>query len=91
MNKNLKIGLIVLSVIGVSAGAYFAIKFYNLRQAYKKSLTPDDVIKIIDQKSKDLGTEMEEDPDLKRISSSLTESNVNPNSNIKNPYSSDYE
>ena len=66
MNKNLKIGLIALSVLGVSAGAYFAIKFYNLRQAYKKSLTPDDVLNIVDKKSQDLGTEMEEDPDLKK-------------------------
>lgn len=65
MNKKLKIGLIVLSVLGVSVGAYFAVKFYNLREAYKRSLTPDDVIKIIDEKTKNLGTEMEEDPDLK--------------------------
>lgn len=65
MNKNLKIGLIILTVLGVSAGAYFAIKFYNLREAYKKSLPPEDVLKIVDEKAQDLGTEMEEDPDLK--------------------------
>jgi hypothetical protein len=65
MNKNLKIGLIILSVLGVSAGTYFAIKFYKLKQAYKTNLTSDDVIKIVDEKAQDLGTEMEEDTDFK--------------------------
>jgi hypothetical protein len=88
MNKNLKIGLIVLSVVGVSVGTYFAIKFYNLKQAYKKSLTPDDVLKIVDVKTKDLGTEMEEDPDLKRISS---ETDATSTDEEDSDDSSDYE
>ena len=77
MNKNLKIGLIVLSVVGVSIGTYFAIKFYNLREAYKRSLTPDDVLKIVDEKAQDLGTEMEEDPDLQ--TSDVTCDTTDPN------------
>lgn len=89
MNNKLKIGLIVLSVLGVSAGAFFAIKFYNLKQAYKKSLTPDDVLKIIDEKTKDLGTEMEEDPDLK--SSLSDETDATSTDEEDSDDSSDYE
>jgi len=88
MNKNIKIGLIVLSVVGVSVGAFFAIKFYNLKQAYKKSLSPDDVLKIIDEKTKDLGSEMEEDPDLKK---NYDESPEDSGSEEDDDYNSEYE
>lgn len=64
MKKNLKIGLIILSIIGVSVGTYFAIQYYNLKNAYNRNLTPDDIIDIVNEKSKDLGEEMEEDPSL---------------------------
>jgi len=88
MNKNLKIGLIVLSVVGVSIGAYFAIKFYNLREAYKRSLTPDDVLKIVDEKAQDLGTEMEKDQDLKKNND---ENPKDSSSEEDDDYNSEYE
>lgn len=74
MNKKLKIGLIVAGVVGLTAASFFAIKFYTLRKAYSKQLSPEDVMKLIDEKTKNIGTEMEEDPDLpKGISGNATD------------------
>ena len=64
MNKKLKIGLIIGGIVGLSAASYFAIKFYTLKKAYSKKLSSEDIIQLIDEKTSDIGSEMEDDPDL---------------------------
>ena len=50
MDKKLKIFLISLGIVGVSVGAFFAIKFYNLKKAYDTKVTPEEAVKIIQKK-----------------------------------------
>ena len=72
MNKKLKIGLIIGGIVGLSVASYFAIKFYTLKKAYSKKLYSEDVIKLIDEKTSDIGSEMEDDPDLQIKSTDST-------------------
>jgi hypothetical protein len=72
MDKKLKIGLIIGGIVIISTASFFAIKFYTLRKAYSKKLSLEDVMKLIDEKTEDIGTEMEDDPDLQIKSTDST-------------------
>ncbi len=72
MNKKLKIGLIIFGVVGLSVASYFAINYFKLKKAAENQLSPEDIMDLIEEKTKDLDTEMEEDPDLQKKSTDST-------------------
>ena len=71
MNKKVKIALIATSIVAFGIGTFFAVKFYKLRKAYKSSITPEELQKIIDEKAKGIGNEFEEDDAIKNADKRL--------------------
>lgn len=90
MNKKLKIALITTSIIAVGVSTFFAIKFYKLRKAYKSSITPEQLQQIINEKTKGLSNEFEEDDAIKNADLRFRESGSDTNS-LNEPTSSIYD
>jgi hypothetical protein len=61
MEKNTKIFVITLSVVVVSIVTYFGVKAYQIKKAYQTISTDNEVLEIVEEKTKDLGEEMEID------------------------------
>lgn len=51
MTKNVKIGLIAFGVLGVSVGTYFLVEYLRLKKAYSTTLSTEDALKLIDNKT----------------------------------------
>jgi uncharacterized protein (UPF0333 family) len=64
MDKKYKIIILVVAVAAISVGGYFILRYIKLKKAYDTFATEDDILKIVEEKTKDIGDEMEVDPDL---------------------------
>ena len=50
MTRNVKIGL-AFGVVGLGVGAYFLVQYMKLKKAYNTTLSPNDAVSLIEQKT----------------------------------------
>ena len=64
MDKKYKIIVLIVSIAAISVGGYFILRYIKLKKAYDTFASEEDILKIVEGKTKGIGDEMEEDPDL---------------------------
>ena len=64
MDKKYKIVFLVAAIAAISVSGYFILRYIKLKKAYDSFATEEDILKIVQEKTKDIGDEMEEDPNL---------------------------